>query len=540
MQSYFSKDFLWGGAMAANQCEGAYNEGGKGLSIQDMMPDGIFAPPSTRVEPRNLKLQGVDFYHRYKEDLALFAEMGYKCLRFSFSWPRIFPQGNEETPNEAGLAFYDGLVDECLKYGIEPIVTLSHYETPYYLAKEYDGWRSRELIAFFERYARTVFTHFKGRVKYWITFNEINAIWNFPLLAAGILTPKEQLCQEDLYQAAHHELVASAMAVKMAHEIDPQNKVGCMVCGFMNYSMTPNPDDVVQKMLVDRKGYFFADVQMRGYYPSYAKALWKTEGCTIRMESGDEEALQNTCDFLSFSYYMSKCVAADPSQYQMTPGNIVSGLKNPYLKASEWGWQIDPKGLRVMMNDLYDRYQKPLFIVENGLGAKDKVVMVDGVKTVEDDYRISYLNDHLAAVNQALAEGVECLGYTTWGCIDIISASTSQMSKRYGMIYVDRNDDGSGSMERIRKQSFYWYKKIIASNRLGTALVPCRSLWRETDGERLLSSSLPPSVYNRYGGRSIAELPHNIVRLRHCPPCGLLTECGVSTASPAYAFPLSL
>ena len=464
MAIVFNDDFLWGGAIAANQCEGSYLEDGKGLSIQDIMPNGVVGEISEETIEENLKLVGIDFYHRYKEDIKLFAEMGFKTLRFSIAWSRIFPKGDEKEPNELGLKFYDNVIDECLKYGIEPLVTLSHYETPLHLAKTYDGWRSRKLIGFFENYCRVVFERYKGKVKYWLTFNEINAVIHFPLMGAGIYTPKSQLTKQDVYQAAHHELVASALAVKLAHEIMPEAKVGCMVLGVVNYPMTPNPDDMIASMERDRDLMFFTDVQVRGKYPRYTKKLFRELNVEIQMEPGDEELLKNTVDFISFSYYMSKCTAKDLSKYEKGKGNLTSGVKNPYLKESEWGWQIDPQGLRYICNYFYDRYEKPLFIVENGLGAIDELVEVNGEKTVIDDYRIKYLNDHLVELGKAIDDGVEVMGYTSWGCIDLVSASTAELKKRYGFIYVDRNNDGSGTLERYKKKSFHWYKEVIKTN----------------------------------------------------------------------------
>lgn len=462
----FPKEFLWGGATAANQCEGAWNEDGKGASIQDYMPHGIMQGPSEVIDKHNLKLEGIDLYHHYKEDIALFAEMGFKVYRMSIAWSRIFPNGDDEKPNEKGLEFYDNVFDECKKYGIEPLVTLSHYETPYHLAKKYDGWRSRDLIGFYEKYVRTVFTRYKGKVHYWITFNEINSIWHFPLMGAGILTQKNLLKAQDLYQAAHHELVASALATKIGHEIDSENKIGCMVLGLTSYPRTCNPDDVIETMEESKRGYFFTDIHMRGYYPSYALKMMEKEGVVLDATDEDLEMLKNTCDFLSFSYYMSKCIASNPEQYEKGKGNLTTGVKNPYLQESQWGWQIDPKGLRYLLNTYYDRYQKPLFIVENGLGAKDTLLSEekDGY-WVEDDYRIQYMNDHLAQVSKAIEDdGVEVMGYTSWGCIDLISASTAEMKKRYGFIYVDRNNDGTGTFKRYKKKSFYWYKNVIETN----------------------------------------------------------------------------
>lgn len=459
----FPENFLWGGAVAANQCEGAYLEEGKGLSIQDIMPKGTKAAPTDEPTPDNMKLIGIDFYHRYKEDIAMFAEMGFKVFRLSIAWSRIFPNGDDAKPNEKGLQFYDDVFDECHKYGMEPLVTISHYETPLHLARKYDGWRSRKLINFYLNYCKVIFERYKDKVKYWLTFNEINSVLHQPLMSGGILTPKEKLTKQDLYQAIHHELVASAAAVKLAHEIIPDVKVGCMILAMPTYPLTPQPDDVLAAMQAEQKNYFFADVQVRGTYPKYLNNELKKEGVSIQMEPGDEEILKNTVDFISFSYYVSVCESAQEMEYG--EGNLIGGVTNPYLKASEWGWQIDPVGLRIVLNQYYDRYQKPLFIVENGIGAVDKLVKgKDGVWTVEDDYRIDYMSKHLVEVAKAIDDGVEVMGYTSWGCIDLVSAGTAELKKRYGFIYVDRNDDGTGTLERYKKKSFYWYKDVIGTN----------------------------------------------------------------------------
>lgn len=461
----FPENFLWGGAVAANQCEGAYLEDGKGLSVQDVMPHGIRGDRTKEPTEDNMKLVGIDFYHRYQEDIRLFAEMGFRVFRTSIAWSRIFPRGDEEEPNEAGLAFYDRLFDECHKYGIEPLVTISHYETPLYLAEHYNGWTNRKLIGFYERYVRVLFERYKGKVKYWLTFNEINSILHAPFMSGGIGTPKEKLSEQDLYQAVHHELVASALAVKLGHELMPGAKIGCMILSMPTYPLTPSPDDVIRVMEDEHKNYFFGDVHVRGRYPGYIKRYFRENGIKISMEPEDEEILKNTVDFVSFSYYMSCCATADPERAKKGEGNLLGGVPNPTLKASEWGWQIDPKGLRYVLNMFWDRWQKPLFIVENGLGAVD-VLTEDGRGnlTVEDDYRIQYLHDHLVQVGEALLDGVEVMGYTSWGCIDVVSASTAELKKRYGYIYVDRNDDGTGTLNRYKKKSFYWYKEVIASN----------------------------------------------------------------------------
>ncbi len=468
----FPQGFLWGGAVAANQLEGAYDEGGKGLSIQDVLPGGSDAERTVSPTADNLSLKGIDFYHRYPEDIAMLAEMGFSVFRLSIAWSRIFPNGDETEPNEEGLAFYDRVFDECAKHGIEPLVTLSHYETPLHLADVYDGWASRELIGFFELYARTVFERYRDKVRYWLTFNEINSVMRLPIFS-GIVTPKDQVSLATRYQAAHYQLVASALVTKIAREMMPEAKVGCMVLAAPIYPVTPHPDDVVAAMKADHENLMFSDVHVRGEYPGYVLRSLRDNGIVLDITDEDREILRNTVDFVSFSYYMSTCQTADTSKQGTVSANILDGVPNPTLEASEWGWQIDPQGLRVVLNQFWDRWQKPLFVVENGLGAKDELVEGDdGVMTVIDDYRIAYHNDHLYQVGEAIADGVNVFGYTSWGPIDLVSASTSQMSKRYGFIYVDRNDDGSGTLNRYRKKSFNWYREVIATN--GASLTPPR------------------------------------------------------------------
>ncbi len=462
--SIFPKNFLWGGAVAANQCEGAYQEDGKGLSVQDVLPRGIRGSRTKLPTEENLKLEAIDFYHRYPQDIKMFAEMGFKVFRTSIAWSRIFPKGDEEQPNEAGLEFYDRVFEECRKYGIEPLVTLSHYETPLYLAETYNGWTDRRMIGFYERYVRTVFKRYRGKVKYWLTFNEINSLLHAPFMSGGIAN-MQGLTEQDLYQAAHHELVASALATKIGHEMMPDAMIGCMILSMPTYPLTPSPDDVIAAMDAEHRNYFYGDVHVRGKYPGYMKRYFREHGIQIQFAPEDEEILKNTVDFVSFSYYMSVCATSDPEKQKKGLGNLLGGVPNSTLKASDWGWQIDPKGLRYVLNMFYDRYQKPLFIVENGLGAVDVLVEDEnGNKTVEDDYRIQYLKDHLIQVGEAIQDGVEIMGYTSWGCIDVVSASTAELKKRYGYIYVDRNDDGTGTMERYKKKSFYWYQKVIESN----------------------------------------------------------------------------
>lgn len=460
----FPDGFLWGGATAANQIEGAYDAGGKGLSVQDVMPQGISGPRSAEPTSDNLKLVGIDHYHRYAEDIALFAEMGFGVYRFSIAWSRIFPKGDETEPNEEGLAFYDRVLDELEKHGIEPLVTISHYETPLHLAEAYGGWTNRALIGFYERYARTLFERFGARVKYWLTFNEINSLLHAPFMSGGIPIPEGGVPKGDLYQAMHHELVASARATRIAREVAPEAKVGCMVLSMPIYPLTPSPADAVAVMDADHGNLVYGDVHTRGEYPGYFLRRLREEGIALDITDDDRTDLKNTVDFVSFSYYMSIAETADPALRAAGEGNIMGGVPNPTLPASEWGWQTDPVGLRLVLNQFWDRWQKPLFVVENGLGARDQLVEIDGEKTVVDDYRIAYLNDHLVQVGEAIEDGVEVLGYTSWGCIDIVSASTAQLSKRYGFIYVDRNDDGTGTLDRYRKKSFGWYADVIRTN----------------------------------------------------------------------------
>lgn len=455
----FPNDFLWGGAIAANQVEGAYLEDGKGLSTSDVQPKGVFGDVVERVAgDSGLKDVAIDFYHRYPEDIALFAEMGFSCLRISIAWTRIFPNGDETTPNEAGLAFYDKLFDEMLSKGITPLVTLSHYEMPWGLVKGYGGWGSRQTIAFFERYARTVFERYKHKVKLWLTFNEINMSLHAPMTGVGL---PEKSSKAEIFQAIHHQLVASALAVSACHDIIPDAKIGNMILGGLMYPLSCKPEDVLETLQQNRTWQFFGDVQCRGEYPGYMRRFFRDNGIKLDITDADRDALRTTIDFISFSYYMTGCVTTDEELNQKARGNILSMVPNPHLASSEWGWQIDPVGLRTLLNIMWDRWQKPLFIVENGLGAKDKL-QADG--TINDDYRISYLNDHLVQVREAIDDGVEVMGYTSWGPIDLVSASKAEISKRYGFIYVDRDDEGKGTLARSRKKSFWWYKEVIGSN----------------------------------------------------------------------------
>lgn len=482
----FPKNFLWGGAVAANQCEGAYLEDGKGLSVPDMLLGGDVNTPRTflpKTDPTAFypSHEAIDFYHHYKEDIALFAEMGFKCFRFSINWGRIFPNGDDEKPNEAGLAFYESVIDECRKYDIEPLITLCHYEIPWNIVTKYNGFASREVIDLFVKYATTCFERYKDKVKYWLTFNEINiaclgegGIGN--LYGLGIMDPEDVNADHRIplnelksnpqitFEALHNEFVASALTVKAGHEINPDFMIGNMIAHSTIYPLTSNPKDILAaQQRDDILNNLCGDVQVRGEYPDFAYRYFKDNGidCSFITEEDKKIIKEGTVDFYTFSYYASNCITVDENA-ETTAGNMMKGVKNPYLKASDWGWQIDPDGLRYTLNKLHGRYpHTPLMIVENGLGAFDTVTE-DG--KIHDDYRIDYYRPHIEAMKEAIADGVPLIGYTTWGCIDLVSAGTGQYAKRYGFVYVDRHDDGTGDFSRSKKDSFDYYKHVIETN----------------------------------------------------------------------------
>ncbi|MBS0971450.1 6-phospho-beta-glucosidase [Nissabacter archeti] len=466
-------NFLWGGAVAAHQVEGGWDQGGKGVSIADVLSGGAHGVDRVMTDgiqegysyPNH---EAVDFYGRYKEDVALFAEMGFKCFRTSIAWTRIFPNGDDAQPNEAGLQFYDDLFDELLKYGIEPVITLSHFEMPWHLVKEYGGWKNRKVVDFFVRFSEVVMQRYQHKVKYWMTFNEINnqRDWRYPLFGyccSGVVFTEHENPEETMYQVLHHQFVASAQVVKLGHAINPAFQIGCMLACVPVYPYSCHPDDMIYSVEAMRERFLFTDVQVRGYYPSYILKEWERRGFTIQMEPGDEQTLREGCtDYIGLSYYMSNAVSTQISSESQSIVSFPGSVPNPHVKASDWGWQIDPVGLRYSLNLLYERYQKPLFIVENGFGAIDKP-QADG--SINDDYRIAYLKSHIEQMMKAVTEdGVELMGYTPWGCIDCVSFTTGQYSKRYGFIYVDKHDDGTGTLARSRKASFDWYKQVIASN----------------------------------------------------------------------------
>ena len=470
IQKKMPENFLWGGATAANQYEGGWNEDGRGPSIADILTGGSVDKERRLTVPEPLDTdfypnhEATDFYHHYKEDIALFGEMGFKVYRFSVSWSRIFPNGDEDTPNEKGLEFYDKVIDELEKYNIEPLITISHYENPLHLSLAYGGWKNRKLIDFYLKFAKVLFERYKGRVKYWLTFNEINMLTEpfGAVFCAGMLDPADNN-EETRYQAMHHQLVASALAVKMAHEIDPENKMGCMLAYHNGYPYTCHPKDVFfTQQYCQIHNNIAGDVHVRGTYPGFAMRYFAEHNLDIKMMPEDAGILkEGTVDFVSISYYSSNCVSLTREDAEKTQGNGTVNIKNPYLKASDWGWQIDALGLRYVLNQIYDRYQIPIMIVENGLGAVDEI-SEDG--KIHDDYRIDYMRQHIREMKEAVCDGVDLMGYTCWGCTDVVSASTGEVKKRYGLIFVNKFDDGTGDLSRRRKDSFYWYKKVIESN----------------------------------------------------------------------------
>lgn len=463
----FPDNFLWGGGISAFQAEGAYNKGGKGLATTDLLTNGGKNIESYQVpydvEETSPYHEAIDFYHRYNEDLSLLSEMGFNFLRTSISWPRIFPNGDDELPNEEGLQFYDDLFDEMLRLNMQPVITINHFEIPANLSNKYGGWKNSKLIEFYTKYCEVIFNRYKDKVKYWMTFNEINISLKVPFVGAGLRILPSENEEEIIYQALHNQLVASALAVKLGHDINPRFKIGAMMAGHITYPFSCDPNDIWKSLCEDRKSLFCIDVQARGYYPTYMNRVFKEKNINLNIGENDLEILKNgKVDFIGFSYYASSCTTSNPEKIkEMVEGNIFETLKNPYLERSEWGWQIDPKGLRTLSNQLYDRYQIPLFVVENGLGAKD-IVEDDG--TINDDYRIEYIGEHLKQLYEAIEDGVEIIGYTAWAPIDIVSASTAEMSKRYGFIYVDKDDNGNGTLKRSKKKSFEWYKKVIQTN----------------------------------------------------------------------------
>jgi 6-phospho-beta-glucosidase len=472
----FSKGFLWGGAVAAHQLEGAWQAGGKGISVADVMTAGKYGQPreiTAGVLPgcNYPNHEAIDFYHHYKEDIALMAEMGFKCFRTSIAWTRIFPQGDEAEPNEAGLQFYDDLFDELHKYGIEPVITLSHFEMPYHLVTAYGGWRSRKLVGFFVKFAVTVFQRYKDKVKFWMTFNEINNQRDVgvPFTAftnSGVLYKTGENRKAVLYQVAHHEFLASARAVVEGHKINPEFKIGCMIAVTPVYPESCRPADQLAALKEMDRTFFFSDVQCRGHYPSYIIKEWENQKIQVEMEDGDLDVLaEGKVDYFAFSYYQSAVITSQKERMPSPADEFSRGVDNPYLKASDWGWKIDPAGLRYALDLLAERYGLPLMIVENGIGLHETRADKQSDGMIHDDARIAYFAAHISEMKKAVDEdGVDLWGYCTWGPIDLVSAGTGEMEKRYGFIYVDKDNEGKGTLARERKKSFYWYKKVIGSN----------------------------------------------------------------------------
>ncbi len=467
------KNFLWGGAAAANQIEGAWNKDGKGRSIMDVMTAGAHGISreitngiqTEKYYPNHI---AVDFYHHYPEDCKLFAEMGFRCFRTSIAWSRIFPNGDEEMPNEAGLQFYDNLFDTLHSYGIEPIVTLSHFEMPYHLVETYGGWKNRKLIDFFLHYAHTVMTRYRDQVKYWLTFNEVNNQKNvnealFGYTCSGVIFQNESNPEACMYQTIHHQFIANALVVQEGHRINPNFQIGGMLSFVPLYPYSCDPNDVMYALEAMHDRFLFGDVYVRGAYPTYLQKEWERKGYQIQIAKEDTKILKNgTVDFIGISYYMSNAVQYGASHGGKGLDGYPDSVPNPYLARTEWDWQIDPVGLRYALNLLYERYQIPLFVVENGFGAVD---VPDDTGKIHDTTRIAYLKAHVEQLKKAiLHDGVPVIGYTVWGGIDMVSFTTGEMEKRYGMIYVDRDNAGNGSLTRMKKDSFYWYRDVIASD----------------------------------------------------------------------------
>lgn len=473
MTDKLPEQFLWGGAVAAHQLEGAWNVDGKGVSVADVMTVGTTSSYRSITEgvledqyyPNH---EAIDFYHHYKEDIKLLAEMGFKCFRTSIAWTRIFPNGDETEPNEAGLAFYDDLFDECLAHGIEPIVTLSHFEMPYHLVTEYGGFRNRKTIDFFVNFAQVCFERFKDKVTYWMTFNEINNQANFnedfaPFTNSGIFYQEGENREAIMYQAAHYELVASAQVIAIAKKINPNFQIGCMIAMAPVYPKDSRPENNLMALKIMEKRYFFTDVHVYGAYPKHILNYWERNHINLDITENDLDILtKGTVDYIGFSYYMSHATEYREDNIHYDYDETKDLIRNEFVEASDWGWQIDPVGLRYALNWFTDMYRLPLFIVENGFGAYDKLEN-DG--SIHDSYRIDYLSSHIKQMKAAVVEdGVDLIGYTPWGCIDLVSAGTGEMEKRYGFIYVDKDNQGNGSLERKRKDSFYWYQNVIKTN----------------------------------------------------------------------------
>lgn len=465
------KNFLWGGSIAAHQCEGAWQEGGKGIAIMDLVTNGSYNTPREickRIEKGKYypSHKGIDFYHKYREDIALFAEMGFKALRISVDWSRIFPMGDEEQPNEEGLNFYKNVVEELLAHGIEPIITLYHFELPYCLVTKYGSWINRKVIDFYLKYCETLFLAFKGKVKYWVTFNEMNhldpateASDIFTYMIAGLQYSEMKNPAQTLATVGYHMTLAGVKAVQLGHKIDPDNQIGCVFGLQPVYAYDCRPENALNAFWEMYRDFYQVDAMCNGAFPAYKKKEYEKMGIRLEyLEEDKKDFQQGTIDFIGVNYYSSSVGHYGEEEEE----TLFGGVQNPYLEKSKWGWSIDPKGLRYLLNAIYRLYGKPMIITENGLGAVD---MLDENHIIKDDYRMEYLKLHLEQLKFAVEEDhVDCFGYLMWGPIDLVSATTGEMKKRYGFIYVDQQDDGTGTGNRYKKESFDWFKKVIGTN----------------------------------------------------------------------------
>lgn len=467
-----SSDFMWGGAISANQTEGSFNSDDRGLTNFDMLPQNPSRLKDVITDQENFLKntfdyysgrKGNNFYQQYKEDISLLAELGVNSFRISLAWSRIFPNGDEKTPNERGLAFYESVIDELIANKIEPIITISHFDIPLGIIENYGGWYNRKVIDLYLNFSQVVMERFKEKVRYWIPFNEMNMTMHIPFIGAGITFTSTENTLEKKYQSAHHQLVANAKTIEVGRKITPDFKFGCMMAAGKTYPYTCKPEDVFATFEQEKANYLFSDVQVKGQYPQLMLKFFEKNNINITMLPEDTHLFKNnTVDFLSFSYYSSACNAAHNKDIDTVKMNGPDTLKNPYLSDTNSVWQIDPLGLRITLNTLYDRYEIPLFIVENGLGTYADE-LING--RIHDDYRIDYMKQHLSNMKKAIEEdGIELLGYLAWGIIDLVSVSEGKMSKRYGVIYVDSDDNGIGTYHRYRKDSFYWYQTVIKTN----------------------------------------------------------------------------
>ena len=455
----FPENFLWGASTSAYQVEGASLEDGKGPSCQDVKEIPVGTSDLTVC---------ADQYHRYKEDIALMAEMGFKTYRFSVSWSRILPEGTGAI-NPKGIAYYNHIIDECLKYGIEPLVTMFHFDMPASLDRR-GSWSNRESVDWFVNFAKILFENYGDRVKYWLTINEQNMLTLFGPTIGTLTIPKgtENLLKET-YQQNHHMLVAQAKVMALCHEMIPNAKIGPAPNISIVYPATCKPKDVLAAQNFNAlRNWLYLDMAVYGRYNDLSWAYLKEHDALPKFSEGDEQILKSGHpDFIGFNYYNSTtCQWSDSfeqikdSSAPLDIAGMFEGAKNPYLPVTEFNWEIDPDGFRATIREIYSRYHLPMIITENGLGAYDKLTE-DG--KIHDPYRIDFLRKHIEQMRLAIADGCDMMGYCPWSAIDLISTHEG-IVKRYGFIYVDRDEFDLKTLKRYRKDSFYWYKKVIASN----------------------------------------------------------------------------